>query len=534
MKRSCIFFISLFVCVSQAFSLEFVAEPGSKLTRVVLFTDRAMVQKEAPVSLKQGENLIRFQGLPASLVDGSVQAEVTGRKDIRISGVKVSDTRLSNAEPSGVTQLRKRSEALHRQLADLRSQAEIIRSSGEFLKKVVPFPSGQRVTESEIETHLKYLERSLSENSRRVALLEEQQLRLQEEIQKVDAELGELLRQTEQSKTLEVALFSPGVAEGVVLRFSYVTYQAGWNPLYEARADLVASKVQIAFFASVTQSTGEDWEDAEVEISTSQPFVYATIPELHPWYIDQYVNRPVALRMGIAEKSVMAVADAAGGAADEQFYAGPEVTEESASFRFVLPRKASIPSDGETHNLSLAQSEQEAEFTYYAIPKRVQSAFLKAKLKNPFAFPLIPGAVNLYLDGKLSGNAMIREAVVAQGNLELALGTDESLQVERKLEKKDTGYAGLLSKEKSVEYAYQITVTNGKSKEITLLLEDQFPVSQNEKIKVVQIRPNGSDAQIDDKGKIVWTISLNPGQKKVVPLSFRVEYAQDLSVQGLE
>ena len=230
----------------------------------------------------------------------------------------------------------------------------------------------------------------------------------------------------------------------------------------------------------------------------------------------------------------MSVADANGGAPEEAFFAGAPATEETTSFRFVLPRKATIPSDGETHNVSLALSDEKAELAYYALPKRVQSAFLKAKLKNPFAFPLIPGSVNLYLDGKLSGSAWINETVVAGGDLELALGSDETLGVERKLEKKDTGYAGLLSKEKSVEYTYHITLTNGKSKEVKLQVEDQFPVSQNDKIKVVRLLPKSSDAEIDEKGKVVWTVALAPGAKKTLTLSFRIEFPQDMKVQGLE
>ncbi len=527
----------LLVCslsLAKGFSREPVTDPASKLTRVVLFTDRAMIQKEAQIVVRKGENLIRFAGLPASLVDGSIQAEIVSRQDMLISGVKVSETRLSDIEPVALTLLRKRSEGLRQQIATLEGQVETIRSSADFLRRVIPFGTAQRVSEAEMEAHAKYLERVLGENFGRIATLEQQQRQLLEEKQRVDAEMQALQQQNAQSKTLEISLQSPTDASGVVLNFWYVTHQAGWSPLYEARARYADSKVALNFLASIRQSTGEDWPEAQIEISTAQPFIYGSVPELRPWYIDLYTPRPVALRMATAEKSLMAVADANGAMQEEAFFGGATASEEATSFRFLLPRRVTIPSDGETHNISLASSEKEAEFTYYAIPKQVQTAFLKTKLQNPFDFPLMTGSVNLYLDGRLSGNAFIRETVVAGGDLELALGADETVKIERKLEKKDTGYAGLLSKSKSVTYTYHITLTNGKSKEVKLILEDQFPVSQNEKITVVQLAPKPSEAEIDEKGKVIWRVTLAPEAAKRIPLSFRVEYAQDLSVQGLE
>ena len=86
---------------------------------------------------------------------------------------------------------------------------------------------------------------------------------------------------------------------------------------------------------------------------------------------------------------------------------------------------------------------------------------------------------------------------------------------------------------RSVNFEYGIEITNGKSKEITLDLNDQFPVSRNEKIRVEQLVPRSGDATINDEGKITWKITLASGAKKTVPLKFKVIYPKELNISGI-
>jgi uncharacterized protein (TIGR02231 family) len=211
-----------------------------------------------------------------------------------------------------------------------------------------------------------------------------------------------------------------------------------------------------------------------------------------------------------------------------------EIVEENTSFSFVLPRKVDVISDGQPHRVAIATSNTAASLSYFTIPKLVQNAFLKATIKNPFQFPLLPGSIVVFFDQKLVGNASVNEAILPDGKLEISLGIDEGIKIERKLQKKFTDYAGLFSKETKVYYEYAIELTNGKSKEVTLDLNDQFPVSRNEKIKVEVDAPKGGDATVNEEGIISWKVTLAPGAKKSIPVKFNISYPKELTINGLQ
>ena len=130
--------------------------------------------------------------------------------------------------------------------------------------------------------------------------------------------------------------------------------------------------------------------------------------------------------------------------------------------------------------------------------------------------------------------ASINEVILPGGEMGISLGIDEGVKIERKLKKKQTDYAGLLSKETTVHYEYLIEITNGKSKEINLDLNDQFPISRNEKIKVEMESPKGGEAEVNDQGIISWKLKLAAGVKKTVPVKFSVAYPKDLNIRGIQ
>jgi len=171
--------------------------------------------------------------------------------------------------------------------------------------------------------------------------------------------------------------------------------------------------------------------------------------------------------------------------------------------------------------------------TYYTVPKLIQNAFLKATMKNPFQFPLLTSSIGVFLDQKLVGTTSQNETVLPDGEINLSLGVDEGIKIVRKLLKKNTDYAGVFSKETKVTFEYAIELTNGKSKEVTFDLKDQFPISRNEKIIVEMQAPKGSEATVNDEGIISWKVTLAPGAKKSIPVKYSIAYPKDVTVTGL-
>jgi len=511
-------------------------EPTSKLRKVTVFTDRAMLSKETAFTVKKGENLIRVTGITPYLVDQSVQINLMGQEELAISEVAIEETFLKRTDQPELVRLQNELNRLNLQIREETNQLSVISSASEFLKKVVPFPQSQKITPAEMEAHARFLEKSLSANFDRMTSTEIKLKKLNEDKSAVENQLATLHSDKNKSKTIVVHLLSATDRPGIKMGFTYLTTQAGWSSQYEARADFNASKVELNNMAAIWQSTGEDWVDATVEISTAKPFVYGNLPVLNAWNLDVFTPRVYKSKSmvgGMTGNAPRAMVEMAAAPADEMLFRETEVVEENSSFSFVLPRKVDIVSDGQPHKVSLAKSVAEAKYSWFTIPKLVQNAFLKATMKNPFSFPLLAGSINVFVDQKLVGTTFIHQTILSEGELELSLGIDEGIKIERKLKNKQTEYAGLLSKETTVNFEYLIEITNGKSKEVSLDLNDQFPVSRNEKIKVENQAPKGGDVIVDEEGKISWKITLAPGAKKSFSVKFSVSYPKDLTVTGL-
>jgi hypothetical protein len=69
------------------------------------------------------------------------------------------------------------------------------------------------------------------------------------------------------------------------LVLSYYVPSAGWEPLYDFRVSDIKSPLSMVYNANVYQSTGENWEDVKLTLSSVNPDAGTDRPELSPWLI---------------------------------------------------------------------------------------------------------------------------------------------------------------------------------------------------------------------------------------------------------
>ncbi|MBS3907990.1 MAG: mucoidy inhibitor MuiA family protein [Syntrophaceae bacterium] len=542
MRRRCLlgcFLIPfIFFLSTSAWGSLVEIESPSRIQNIVIYTDRAMIKKEAAFPVKKGENIIKILGITPNLIDESVQVSFGEKSAPRVLDVKIEQTFLQKRNLEKVQQLQSRLDSLNELVKTHMDEIAVINNSIDFLKKVVPFPQNQKVTPSEVEEHIKFVEKALSGNHEKTLKIENKLRKLNEEKKAVENELKNLSSIRDRSKNLVITLLSPADQKEIKLQFTYVVTGAGWVPQYDVRADSKSEKIEVDCFAMIKQSTGEDWKDAAVEISTAKPSVQGTPPELSAWHVDIYQPKPIPLpspsrfpmerQEGRLSKSMEAVEDAA------KPFEEPQLKEEMTSLTFILPRTVTVPSDNQPHRVLIASSNPEAKMRYYAVPKLSRYAYLRANLKNPFPFPLLPSRMNIFLDDKFVSNASLGKTILPMEELYLSLGVDEGIKMERKLQKKFTESAGLLSKNIRVNYEYAIDITNGKNREVTIDLNDQFPLSRNEQIKVELESPGKDEARISAEGIIAWNLKMNPGEKKNLKIKFKVEHSKDLKITGME
>jgi chromosome segregation ATPase len=206
-----------FVFFNNAWASPAEIESVPKIQSIVLYPDSAMIKKEAGIAVKKGENIIRISGLTVNLTDESVQVNIKEKAAVRISDVRVEKTYLQRTMRDKIQRLQLRLESINELINTNQNEISAINSSTEFLKKTVPFPQNQKVTQAEVEGHAKFIEKSLSVNYERVAKLENKIKKLHEEKRALENELKNLSSSRDESKTIVInLLYNPGQGQYTV------------------------------------------------------------------------------------------------------------------------------------------------------------------------------------------------------------------------------------------------------------------------------------------------------------------------------
>lgn len=95
-------------------------------------------------------------------------------------------------------------------------------------------------------------------------------------------------------KAVVVNLRQKGDAHTPVVRFhlSYESAGARWSPSYTLRFDRDFTLAELSMQAHLCQSTGEDWKDVRLEVSTAEVAAWKELPELASRRIGRQQSRP--------------------------------------------------------------------------------------------------------------------------------------------------------------------------------------------------------------------------------------------------
>ncbi|MFM7903086.1 MAG: mucoidy inhibitor MuiA family protein, partial [Bacteroidota bacterium] len=241
-----------------------------------------------------------------------------------------------------------------------------------------------------------------------------------------------------------VTISADAPATGVV-ELSYMVSAAGWTPSYDLRASNTTEPVKLTYKANVYQSTGEDWKNVRIKLSTSNPNRSHIKPSLPIWYINYYTAQRATAAGSIRgarpqstdnagyitkdmeedmSKRLMELSPAESAANYSQ------IVETMANVEFAIKLDYDIPSDGNSHVVSVKTESLAASYVHYLVPKIESEAFLLARVTGWENLNLLPGNANLFYDGTYVGQTVINPNVI-NDTLDLAMGRDQAITVTR-------------------------------------------------------------------------------------------------------
>lgn len=524
----------LLMTAHGAGAAELTADP--KVSAVTVYPDRALVSRSVTVQVPAGVHTVIVPGLPIQLETDSLRVE--GSSGSRISAVETKrifaadlvreDERRIAQE---LQQLRDESQAAANRIVALQDQLAFIRALGakaaeggaERAAAGKADPSAWRnawstVGQGSAET--------LAAIQRETVAKRE----MDEKVSQKERELNAIRSGARESLQARITL-AADAAGARELTLRYQIANAGWQSAYEVRLDTEQARAALMQRARVRQNTGEDWTQASLTLSTSQPALGTQPPALHPWFIDY--PRFLPLQRKSAEAADAPVPEAADSALAMAANVEPEIVATEFATEYRIAGKVTVPSDGEPHIYTITEFPLAAQLSVRAVPKLRAAAYLYAKSKYEGDAPLPAGPVQLYRDNALVGQDTL--GVLRPGDtLALGFGVDDRVSVRHELVSTERSQVGVFNKRQRVERRYRINVQNFHRRAMEITVYDQTPVPADASIEVERL-PGTPPTQTDADGKqgvLAWTKTYAPGEQFVIEFGYAVSYPENRDVPG--
>ncbi|MDO9384374.1 MAG: mucoidy inhibitor MuiA family protein [Hyphomicrobiaceae bacterium] len=538
----------------------------SKVDAVTVFPSGAEVIRVGKVKLEKGEHVIVFSDVPAQAAPNSIRVEGRSTGKFEIGSVDTRHLFVPRTDEAAAASERRRIEDELDTLRDARAMLDGQVLAAETQKTLIanlaqlpvrPAPP-QVAAGSPPEDWARILALIGSGTSEAIRASQDAQVRMRDldhKIEDLEKKLASIAPAREERTEVKVYVSAADALEADV-SVRYQVPNASWIALYDARLATgtkdAPPKLDLTRRASISQNTGESWDDVTVVLSTTRPTAGAAAPELFPMTVD-YVPEPKPVPVGRMDeqrtRNMAADRKAGGGfgAGDQDGMAAesapmaasvpapaPIVQDAiqrgalavAAPFQalFAVPGRLTVPNTGEAKRVQLSEDSMEPQIAVRTVPKDDAKAYLYAKLVLPKGSPILPGTVALFRDGTFVGNGLL--PVLSPGEEhELGFGIDDSVRVRHAIVEDKRGQTGLISSSKTDTRNYRITVKNLHQRPISLTLYDQIPASQNQDIKVERTGLAPTKENIDDKrGVLVWESKLDPEEEKIFEFGYRVSW----------
>ncbi len=515
---------------------------NSKITDVTVFLNRAQVTRQVKTQVAPGKTELVVGGLTSMLDPQSIQ--VSGRGNFIILGTSHQQNYLSELNmPKSLNSLKDSIELLQKQIALEQSQKEILnKEEGMLMSNQKIGGANQNLSVNELKAMADFYRGRLSE-------IVSSRMKEDDKIKKLSGRFNKLQQQFNtqnemyQRNTSEIVIsISADAATNAELEINYVVANAGWIPQYDIRAINTKSPTQLNYKANVFQSTGEEWKNVKLKLSTANPNQSGLKPELVAWYLNFYqpvqlqevvttrgrgkkMSAPMAVQsQDMAKEEELSMRTASTSAE----YVTTVQTSLNTEFDIALPY--TVSSASKPTLVDIRNYELKATYNYSAAPKLDKDAFLLAKATGWEEMSLLPGEANIFFEGTFTGKSFIDPNNI-KDTLSLSLGRDKRIVVKRDKQKELTSRK-LIGTNQKESYAWEISVRNTKSEAIRISIEDQIPVSQNSQIEVTTIDIAGATYN-KDTGKLSWDLRLQPNETRKLVFKYEVKYPKDKQVNGL-
>jgi hypothetical protein len=287
MKNRFFLAITTFFIVQTSFGQNSSLAVDSKIKNVTVFLSGAQISRTATTPLSKGRNELLFKGISPNIDKESIQLSGEGKFTIVSVAHQYNFLEETNSKEQ-VKQLMEQSKKYKEQIEDLTIQIDVFKAEEQMLVK------NQEIGGSNTGVKASDLKESVDFQRLRMTEVKSKILENNRAITKINLEYNKVLKQINE---LQAKRYDP-LSEIVVVveafdatkaefDLSYFVSSAGWTPSYDLKVEQLNQPINLKYKASVFQSTGEDWNNIKLTLSTGDPQLGGEKPTISSWYLGQ-------------------------------------------------------------------------------------------------------------------------------------------------------------------------------------------------------------------------------------------------------
>lgn len=554
MKRIIVILALVFGFTLNSFAQEELPTYNGKIDQVKVFLQQAQIEKTVSFPLKQGNNEIILSGNSQYMQTQSLQ--FTSINDFIITDftpfiqyvqpTQPSEEKLSNEKKLKLKILRDSLEILSNQNSDSYNLTSILSREKQVLDNMKIISQPQSIDSiPKIKDGLSYYRDKMMEISKMLqkenAIVSKRSIRIKEINNQINIILqgAENNFQPRNEYYIRLNIYSEKNIPTSKLIYTYNVGGVYWQPFYDVKFTKPSEPASFVLKAQLTQQTGEDWNDVKLIFSTEQPNSGRILGNLYPYYLQPQQQHARTYRKQSNNVESLAAKEVSGVSEDAAEYAVPmanatkysEMTVSQLTMlgkEYEVGMKHTIISDGKEKIIALETKSTKADYKHYTIPKIEKAAYISALMPQWEDLELMDASGKIYLE-----NNYINDTYISSSNTEdtlnLSIGQDKRVAVDRKIAKTKPEKTGLLSNTIETIVTITLSIKNNNQTPIDINVVDQIPLSNQENIKITA--GDLSKAQYDEKtGKLTWDFSLKALEQKTITFNYTVRQPKGVNI----
>ncbi|KAF4153915.1 hypothetical protein CNMCM8927_000185 [Aspergillus lentulus] len=199
-------------------------------------------------------------------------------------------------------------------------------------------------------------------------------------------------------------------------------------------------------------------------------------------------------------------------------------------------RRTLVPSSVHRRHVLAELDLKSMTLTHIIVPKMRAAAFLRARIQNTSSVTILRGRAGMTVDGTFLGTTALPNCAPNDA-FNISLGVDPSILVTYAKPSVRRVGGGFFSKEHTAVFRRTCWVKNTKSIAVDLIVSEQVPLSEDDKLRVQILEPKGLEKEGDQakmamegkgsgsvflakNGEVKWMFKLQPGKDTRLTLEY--------------